>query len=467
MRRLRKFSSISDADNQTVQTGCLVMVEDKPGAMSAKESPSETTVIEYDNGNYFLDKLENVGDTTVANLIKSKYSITGDIRKKHIFKDDFTASKGFFLSNNSGITEVYGIGDLVANTTNLGSRTNGNTGLLQKNVNMESVDCSDWIINKPTSFDQVFNGAGTNKLASIKGLHKLNSKNFTSLNRTFQGYGNNVEVEDLNLGGWDTSNVTDMAGLFQSCKSLKNVGSLSKWKTSNVTDMSYMFNNCNSLESVGDLSGWNTRNVTTMLNMFNCCHNLKSIGDVSRWDTSNVTTMTQMFNECYQLEELNVSNWNTSNVTDMSYMFGISNSTMNELGIPDECYHMVLDGYQHWNVSNVVNMRYMFQKMHFMEEFDLTSWDISNVLSMQCMFDMSSVSKYPIKLKKVKMGGMPNANLSCPSMFISVHTNGEFWYNKDYDYSKIIAVLPSTWTAVPCTKSFNYWSNRDELVPVS
>ena len=35
------------------------------------------------------------------------------------------------------------------------------------------------------------------------------------------------------------------------------------------------------------------------------------------------------------------------------------------------------------------------------------------------------------------------------SMFSNITTTGTFYYNGNYDYSKIIAVLPSTWTAVP------------------
>ena len=34
-------------------------------------------------------------------------------------------------------------------------------------------------------------------------------------------------------------------------------------------------------------------------------------------------------------------------------------------------------------------------------------------------------------------------------MFSGVKTNGTLYYDSRYDYSKIINVLPSTWTAVP------------------
>ena len=46
--------------------------------------------------------------------------------------------------------------------------------------------------------------------------------------------------------------------------------------TSNVTDMSYMFNSCSGLTSL-DLSGWNTSKVTRMNSMFSGCSKLKTI----------------------------------------------------------------------------------------------------------------------------------------------------------------------------------------------
>jgi hypothetical protein len=37
-------------------------------------------------------------------------------------------------------------------------------------------------------------------------------------------------------------------------------------------------------------------------------------------------------------------------------------------------------------------------------------------------------------------------------MFNGVPKNGTFYYDPAYDYSKIIAKLPTTWTAVPLTE---------------
>lgn len=66
----------------------------------------------------------------------------------------------------------------------------------------------------------------------------------------------------------------------------------------NVTNMSYMFYACDDLTSI-DLSNFDTSNVTNMLGMFEFC-SLTAL-DLSNCDTSNVTNMGLMFVDCYNL----------------------------------------------------------------------------------------------------------------------------------------------------------------------
>jgi hypothetical protein len=69
--------------------------------------------------------------------------------------------------------------------------------------------------------------------------------------------------------------------------------------------------------------------------------------------------------------------------------------------------------------------------------------DISNVYNMDTIFIACD------KLKSVTMTSPLYRNLSVYSMFFKVETEGTFYYNPAYDYSKIIAQLPATWKAVP------------------
>jgi hypothetical protein len=58
------------------------------------------------------------------------------------------------------------------------------------------------------------------------------------------------------------------------------------------------------------------------------------------------------------------------------------------------------------------------------------------------MFDGSTA------LTEVKMMSDINTALSTVNMFININTTGVFYYNINYNYSRIIASLPSTWTAI-------------------
>lgn len=84
-------------------------------------------------------------------------------------------------------------------------------------------------------------------------------------------------------------------------------------------DSSSMFYNMSNLQNI-EMDGWDTSNVTNMGSMFSYCSNLANL-DLSNWDTSNVTNMSWMFSYCNNLTNLDVSNWDTSKVTSMGSMF--------------------------------------------------------------------------------------------------------------------------------------------------
>ena len=73
----------------------------------------------------------------------------------------------------------------------------------------------------------------------------------------------------------DTSQVTNMMGMFAYCTFLTNLD-LSSFDTSQVTDMSYMFSGCSGLTNL-DLSSFDTSQVTDMTRMFDSCSSLTSL----------------------------------------------------------------------------------------------------------------------------------------------------------------------------------------------
>ena len=122
----------------------------------------------------------------------------------------------------------------------------------------------------------------------------------------------------------DTSNVTDMNGMFYSCSSLTSLD-VSKFDTSNVTDMNGMFEECSSLTSL-DLSAFNTNKVTDMSYMFNYCGSLTSL-DVSGWDTSNVTEMSYMFHGCNALKTIRMVGCSQTTIDKIKAQLSLSNIT--------------------------------------------------------------------------------------------------------------------------------------------
>ena len=184
----------------------------------------------------------------------------------------------------------------------------------------------------------------------------------------FYNFSKLTEIENANL--LDTSQVTNMGGMFSSCSKLTNLD-VSKFDTSNVTNMFEMFYGCNSLTSL-DVSKFDTSNVTNMAGMFYGCSNLTNL-DVSNFDTSQVTSMYYMFFRCSSLTSLDLSKFDTSNVTDMHYMFR-------------NCSNLTSLDVSNFDTSNVTDMSSMFNYCIKLATLNVSNFDTSKVTNMNGMF---------------------------------------------------------------------------------
>lgn len=97
----------------------------------------------------------------------------------------------------------------------------------------------------------------------------------------------------------DTSITTNMYGMFNNCRALKNVPLLN---TSNVTSIYGMFDYCVALVSIPQ---FDTSNVQDMQAVFRYCYSLK---DVPQFDTSKVKYMNNMFQDCSNLTDTSLDN---------------------------------------------------------------------------------------------------------------------------------------------------------------
>ncbi len=144
----------------------------------------------------------------------------------------------------------------------------------------------------------------------------------TTTHQWFYGMSNLTYVG--NLWNFNTSEVTDMASMFEGCTSLTDLY-LRNFNTDKVTTMERMFAGCSGLTGI-DLSAFNTSNVTNMNGMFSGCSGLKTL-DLSNFNTGNVTDMSNMFNGCSSLTAISVGDdWSTASVTSSAGMFTGCNS---------------------------------------------------------------------------------------------------------------------------------------------
>ena len=141
---------------------------------------------------------------------------------------------------------------------------------------------------------------------------------------------------DDNRPGWDTdgtkSNVTKVVfdpsfanarptttyGWFYYMQNLQSITGLSYLNTSEVTNMVGMFNSCFKLTSL-DLSSFNTSKVTDMRAMFFNSNYLRTIYVGSGWSTAAVSTSTNMFYNCTSLMGGQGTTYNDSNPKDKTY----------------------------------------------------------------------------------------------------------------------------------------------------
>ncbi len=122
------------------------------------------------------------------------------------------------------------------------------------------------------------------------------------LNFAFDG---NRQLQEVNLNGLDTSNITSMEVMFRNCTNLKKVD-FSNCNTTNVTSMGYMFQDCSNLSDV-KFTNISTRALNNTSYMFSGCTNLKII-DLSSFNLNTGLNDSGMFTTNQKTELLVLTN---------------------------------------------------------------------------------------------------------------------------------------------------------------
>ena len=364
------------------------------------------------------DVLPNTGDfvTFVFPYVRSNFEVDGeyedalsgekagtkfffsysvlDLPKKKIFLNEFIDSRLTVKPTKVNLTPkyIYGTLDIIKSEYNKLLDSRLTVKALKANLTPKYID-GNVSINK-SEYNKLLDSRLTvkpdydlreyyKKIANHKTITNLPKENadyikeaLPNVTSCFDMMGNSSSSTDKNRDGcfaltsidttgWDTSNITNMDGMFSSCNALTTLD-VSKFDTSNVTNMSSMFYGCSALTSL-DVSKWDTSKVTYMIYMFDGCNSLTTL-DVSNFDTSNVTSMYDMFNGCNSLTNLDVSKFDTSKVTDTGYMF-YNCSSLKTLDLSN------------WDTSKVTDMNYMF------------SW-CNELTTIKGIIDMKSCTKH-------------------------------------------------------------------------
>ena len=138
----------------------------------------------------------------------------------------------------------------------------------------------------------------------------------------------------------NTTNVTDMSGMFNHCVRLTSLD-VTHFNTEKVTNMSQMFNDCPCLASLDVVTSFNTANVTDMENMFSAGPNLKTIYASDKFVTNAVTNSSGMFAGCESLS--GDIDWTSGNATDKTYA-KLDGGYFREKGVADRPWVKHADG---------------------------------------------------------------------------------------------------------------------------
>ena len=257
-----------------------------------------------------------------------------------------------------------------------------------------NINSDGWgvILTDATSTDPV-----TSRLCT-----SINNKPIVSTSYMFL----NSQTTSIDTSSFDTSNVTNMSGMFMSNSALTKI-EVSTFNTTNVTNMTSMFNGCSNI-TILDLTNFNTSNVTNMSSLLAECSNLTTL-DLTNFNTSNVTNMYGMFYKCSKLTTLDLNNFNTSNVTDMSAMF-------------NNCSSLTSLDLHYFNTSKVTNMGGMLANCSSLEELNMSGFDFRKLSS---PFDASLMANIANgRFSKLKTLNMSNSILqqNCNYAFGGLNT---------------------------------------------
>lgn len=356
------------------------------------ENPPTSTTSNFGNMNsafsftsLFDQPLDN-WNTDSANNMKSMFesalAFNGDLDGWNVsnvqdFSSMFRNAASFNKPLNGWVfdSDGPGVGSPPA-TSSMGLMFSGATSFSRplNNWDVSEVVIMSSMFLGASNFNESLAGWNVSKVADFRNMF-VNTDNFnqsldswifdqaqdgsviTPVSSSMEGMFRNAAKFDGLVNSWNTSQVVNMARMFEDAV-MFGIGAggtidLSSWDTSNVTDFNQMFLRASSFN--GSVSGWDVSSCTSFAGMFQQATSFNQ--SVSNWNfgaTPPTSTMVSMFRgatsfnggETVGVGIPDLTGWNTANVTSMANMFR------------DTPFNGLIDG---WDVSNVSSFNFMFQ----------------------------------------------------------------------------------------------------------
>lgn len=254
--------------------------------------------------------------------------------------------------------------------------------------------------------------SGFENLTTITGLENVNTSYVTNMYSMFAG---NDNLTDLNLSGFDVSNVIDAQDMFMHNPMIKKLD-LSNWKFSENTMLDGMFNDDDYYLKGNvnlNLSGWDVTKIDIQLFFTEL---LTSVGietlDLSNWYV-NPDVMEGIWVECsassQHIENMNLSNWEFTRVIDnigdlvpyhrvinldlsgwdTSMISTFSGAFLSEYDYEFNNVFSYLESLNlsGWDTTYVKDMSFMFFNLDTLKSLNISSFDTSSVENLRNMFD--------------------------------------------------------------------------------
>lgn len=155
-------------------------------------------------------------------------------------------------------------------------------------IGFDTIDFSNIV-----SIDSLFQGTG---LTEFDYTHL----SFPKLKRADNLFAYSDNLSHINISNWEVPQLENCARMFAHCSKLTTVEGLNTWNKTSIIECKYMFFLCKALKNI-NVNGFDVSQVKGAESMFEECDSLKSI-NISNWDFENIYIMEKMFKGCKNLE---------------------------------------------------------------------------------------------------------------------------------------------------------------------